>query len=329
MGANKINILSYLKINEYFSEILMNEYKSLFDFYLENKNFCNHGDTEKWRNILNSLPGISTNYFNIQNNKIIFGRSSEINTNQKKILEKSLLNLSPWRKGPFSLFGIDIDSEWRSDIKWNRLKNFFPKLKGMRIGDLGCSNGYYSYKLLNLEPDLIVGLDRTPLYIYQFLSTKFYAKNLNNIIILPCTAEDFLIKSFDFDLLLSMGILYHTKDPVTHFQTINKLLKKNGHLILESIISTKKEDIVIEKNQTYAGMRNIKIILRKNNIINLLKKNGFKNIECINESFTDKNEQRSTKWMTGKSLSDFLLPNGKTIEGFPPISRAIFIAQKI
>ncbi len=329
MDTNKINILSYLKNNDYFSKILMNEYKSLFNFYLENKNFCNHGDTQKWLNILNSLPDISTNYFNIQNNKVIFGKSSEMKTSQKKILERCLLNLSPWRKGPFSLFGIDIDSEWRSDIKWDRIKNFFPKLKGMRIGDLGCSNGYYSYKLLNLDPALIIGLDRTPLYIYQFLSTKYYAKNLNNIIILPCAAEDFLKINFDFDLLLSMGILYHTKNPVSHFQTINKLLKKNGHLILESIISTKKEDIIIEKKQTYAGMKNIKIILRKNNIINLLKKNGFKNIECINESYTDTNEQRSTKWMTGKSLSDFLLSNGKTIEGFPPISRAIFIAQKI
>ncbi len=55
----------------------------------------------------------------------------------------------------------------------------------------------------------------------------------------------------------------------------------------------------------------------------------FKNIECINESFTDTAEQRSTKRLNGKSLSDLLLPNGTTLEGFTPISRAIFTAQKI
>ena len=46
-----------------------------------------------------------------------------------------------------NICGIDIDSEWQSNQKWERVKSFLPNIKGMRIGDIGCSNGYYLYKL--------------------------------------------------------------------------------------------------------------------------------------------------------------------------------------
>ena len=52
-----------------------------------------------------------------------------------------------------------------------------PNIKGMRIGDIGCSNGYYLYKLLDFNPELVVGMDRTALYIIQFLATKHYAEH--------------------------------------------------------------------------------------------------------------------------------------------------------
>ena len=44
--------------------------------------------------------------------------SDPVNDNQ---LRNSLKELMPWRKGPFHLLGIDIDAEWRSDLKWQRL----------------------------------------------------------------------------------------------------------------------------------------------------------------------------------------------------------------
>ena len=49
-------------------------------------------------------------------------------------------------------------------------------------------------------------------------------------------------------------------------------------------------------------MKNIGTIFTRNNLIDLLSKNGFKNIEIVNDSFTNSHEQRETKWMQGKSL---------------------------
>ena len=53
-----------------------------------------HGDLPGWLQVLEQLPAASVE------------RSREL-----------LLRLSPWRKGPFSLGGVDIDAEWRSDLK--------------------------------------------------------------------------------------------------------------------------------------------------------------------------------------------------------------------
>ena len=296
--------------------------------FIENKNFFNHGNLEKWKNILNLLPESNSNFIDYASSQITLGEKSSLTPAEKKNLEDLLIKLSPWRKGPFNICGIDIDSEWQSNQKWERVKSFLPNIKGMRIGDIGCSNGYYLYKLLDFNPELVVGMDRTALYIIQFLATKYYAKKIQNLLTLPCSLEDYNPKIMDFDLILSMGILYHAKNPVENIDTTRKLIKQNGFLVLETIISNQGENINIKNNETYAGMKNIGTIFSKNNIINLLSASGFKNIELVNKSFTNTNEQRATRWMEGKSFKDFTLPSGYTIEGYPPVCRVIFIAQK-
>jgi len=328
VGTNKINILSYLKNNNFYSKDTFNEYKYLFDMFLKNDSFSKHGNKEKWFDILKSLPNLDTKYLDYSGSQIVIGKPEEINIAEKQILENELLKLCPWRKGPFNVFGLEIDSEWRSEKKWERIKNYLPSAKGLRIGDIGCSNGYYAYKLLDLSPELIIGMDKTALFIIQFLSIKYYTKQIQELLVIPCSAEEFGQENFDFDLLLSMGILYHSKNPESHLDVLKNLLKKNGHLVIETIISMTDSNINIDRGQKYAGMKNIGTIYTKNHLISLLKKYQFKNIECVDETYTTTDEQRATKWMEGKSFKDFLLPNGDTIEGYPPVCRAIFIAQK-
>ena len=327
MGIGKINILSFLKNSKLYSKKTIVEYDNLFSHFTTEKNFYSHGNLDGWINILNSLPKIHTDFFDFSKHMIQIGRPNEIQEFEKKILEENLLKLSPWRKGPFLLFQTEIDSEWRSEKKWERIRPFLPQKRGMRICDIGCSNGYYAYKLAELHPEIVIGIEKTPLYVIQFLATKIYAKAIDNILVIPGNGENFNNK-IDFDLVLSMGILYHSKNPTHHIEAIKKLLKKNGTIILETIITKGNADIQIKKGETFAGMKNIGTIFNEKNILSLLDKNGFKNIECVNISETSKDEQRSTKWMSGKSFSDFVLPNGSTIEGYNSFCRAIFIAQK-
>ena len=79
MDLNKINILSYLKDKNFYNEYTFKEYDFLFNIFLENKNFSNHGNHYKWIKILKSLPNISTSYLNYSNSSIIIGKKNEIN----------------------------------------------------------------------------------------------------------------------------------------------------------------------------------------------------------------------------------------------------------
>ncbi|MDC7224807.1 MAG: DUF1698 domain-containing protein, partial [Spirochaetales bacterium] len=86
------------------------------------------------------------------------GRSEEFPGNRED-LEAALRSLMPWRKGPMSYFGIDIDAEWKSNRKWDRVAPHIPDLKGKRVCDVGCNNGYYLLRMLPREPELLLGID--------------------------------------------------------------------------------------------------------------------------------------------------------------------------
>ena len=207
MDINKINILSYIDYKNLYSRETLKEYKSLFQAFSKNENFCKHGNLEKWKNILHLLPESNANHIDFSGSHIVLGDKASLGEQDKKKLQDLLLNLSPWRKGPFNICDIKVDSEWRSDYKWERIKGFIPNIAGMRVADLGCSNGYYGYKLLGLNPELVVGMDKTALFIFQFLATKHFAKQIQKLLILPCSVEEFDSKNMDFNLILSMGVL--------------------------------------------------------------------------------------------------------------------------
>lgn len=54
------------------------------------------------------------------------GQADDITGEEQQLVQQTLRSFMPWRKGPFNIFGIDIDAEWRSEQKWNRLLPNFP-----------------------------------------------------------------------------------------------------------------------------------------------------------------------------------------------------------
>ena len=88
MDTNKINILPYLKSNNFYNKYTFEEYENLFSLFDENKNFSNHGNLEQWKNILTKLPDISTNYLDFSTECIQIGNPKEINLSQLKFLKK-------------------------------------------------------------------------------------------------------------------------------------------------------------------------------------------------------------------------------------------------
>lgn len=293
-----------------------------------------HGELEQWKTLINALPKLSADQIELKQ-AVNVGSAQELNN---KLSEKEIAHfilqlkqLHPWRKGPFEFFGINIDTEWRSDWKWDRLKPHISSLKNRTVLDVGCGNGYHCWRMLGEDAKLVIGIDPSQKFLAQFSVFKNYLAHLP-IHLLPLGIEDMPNQSsnYGFDTVFSMGVLYHRKSPLTHLIELKNLLAPNGELILETLVIDGDEQQVLMPKDRYAQMRNVWFIPSTSMLELWLARCGFKNIRTVDVNQTSIDEQRSTEWMTFHSLSDYLDPldKNKTIEGYPAPKRAIFIANQ-
>ncbi|MCF6235667.1 MAG: tRNA 5-methoxyuridine(34)/uridine 5-oxyacetic acid(34) synthase CmoB [Gammaproteobacteria bacterium] len=287
----------------------------------------NHGDLEKWQTLLSQLPTITPSSIDLNASSIRIGESSDCDIDTRNQLEKILRQFHPWRKGPFNLFGLQIDTEWRSDWKWNRLKEHIEPLTDRRVIDIGCGSGYHCWRMVGAGAKQTIGIDPMLLFASQFNIMQHYINN-PTVHLLPLGIEALPSNSRAFDTVFSMGVLYHRRSPFDHLFELRSLLRPNGQLVLETLVidGSLGETIVPEKR--YAKMRNVWFLPSTLTLESWLKRSGFKNIELIDITQTGVKEQRSTEWMQFESLTDFLNPSNPnlTIEGLPAPKRAIWLA---
>jgi tRNA (mo5U34)-methyltransferase len=227
------------------------------------------------------------------------------------------------------LFGIHIDTEWRSDWKWDRLSDHLTPLAGRRVLDIGCGSGYYCWRMRGAGAEFVLGLDPTLVYVMQFLLLQHYI-NDQQVQVLPLGIEEFAQNCQCFDTVFSMGLLYHRRDPQQHLTECAQCLRAGGELILETLVIDNEEGEVLVPQDRYAQMRNVWAIPSVNTLTQWLQQAGYRNVRCVDVHRTSTDEQRSTEWMTFQSLADYLDPADpeKTIEGYPAPQRAIMLATK-
>ncbi|MBF0379136.1 MAG: tRNA 5-methoxyuridine(34)/uridine 5-oxyacetic acid(34) synthase CmoB [Desulfamplus sp.] len=296
------------------------------------------GNPLKYTLALNNLPNIVPSYKILNKPTITLGIEEDILAASEDInaainnIKSNLMELAPWRKGPFELFGITIDSEWKSWLKWDRFIDKISPLKNRRILDIGSSNGYYMFRMAAYNPTMVLGLEPQYAFYFQYLALQKYL-NIENIFSLPIPFDEFPAINGYFDTVFCMGVLYHRRSPLDMLKKINELMKKGGELILETLIieSSENEHTCLFPEDRYAKMRNVFFIPTIKVMESWLKRTGFENIKCIDISKTEAHEQRKTEWIQTESLTDFLDPENpaKTVEGYPAPIRAIFSAQVI
>ena len=120
-----------------------------------------HGDLPDWLDAVNSLPEISPSLIRFNADEVQIGQAADCSVPQREMIRQQLRRLLPWRKGPFNLFGVKIDAEWRSDLKWRRLQDKISPLSGRTVLDVGCGNGYYGWRMLGAGAKRVVGTDPT------------------------------------------------------------------------------------------------------------------------------------------------------------------------
>jgi tRNA (mo5U34)-methyltransferase len=286
------------------------------------------GDYPKWCAALDRLPDIKADDVDLNADRIRIGTANDCDEQARRALKDALMEFHPWRKGPFELFGLKIDTEWRCEVKWNRLKNDIASLKGRMVLDVGSSNGYYTWRMAGAGAKLAAGIDPTLVYPMQFQAVQKYIQN-PAVTVLPLGIDDMPFDLGCFDTVFSMGLLYHRRLPLEHLLQLRSFIREGGELVLETLVIEGKEGDILDPAGRYAKMPNVWAIPSCATLETWLKQAGFTSIRCINVEPTTVQEQRTTEWMGFESLADFLDPkdHSKTIEGHPAPLRAIFLAE--
>ena len=294
------------------------------------RNVAGHGDSATWLDSIDTLPDVHTDDIDI-GATVRVGNAADLDASARETLLRHLHALQPWRKGPFSLFGIHIDTEWRSDWKWSRVAPHISALAGRRVLDVGCGNGYYGWRMCAAGAR-VIGIDPTIVYSMQYLAVAKYLSHARPELghaLLPTRLED-VSPQQAFDTVLSMGVLYHRRDPAEHLHALSAHLRKGGELVLETLIVADGSTEVLIPNGRYARMRNVWHIPSRTTLEGWISAAGFESIRVVDVTPTTVAEQRTTEWMPFESLADALDPRDtqRTIEGHPAPVRCVVIARK-
>ncbi len=288
-----------------------------------------HGDFDKWQQALSRLPELTPQNVSLDAAAIQIGSPNQINTQQRESLTELCRQFHPWRKGPFDLFGIYIDTEWRSDWKWDRLYKHITPLNDRVVLDIGCGSGYHCWRMRGAGARFVLGIDPTMVFVMQFLLLQHFIRD-DQVQVLPLGIEDLNVNAGCFDTVFSMGLLYHRRDPRSHLDELRNLLRDGGELVLETLVIKDNTPTVLVPDGRYAQMRNVWAIPSVETLLQWLNEAGFRDARCVDVTATTTDEQRVTDWMQFQSLADFLDPQdrSRTVEGYPAPVRAIVIANK-
>ena len=272
---------------------------------------------------------IPAKHKNYTSSAVQIGDSNELTQKQKQDLDQALREFTPWRKGPFSIFGTYIDSEWQSNLKWDRIEPLLDNLSGQVVCDLGCGNGYYMFRLLSKNPRYVFGIDPTYKFKLCFELLQCYAQE-DRLSFALLGYQDLTLLPNCFDVVLCMGIIYHHPDPLHILEMCRFALKPGGLLIVETLGNTYEESLALYPSGRYARMKNVYFIPSVTCLQNWLVRAKFEYVKKINVTTMGSQEQRRTEWADVPSFADFLDPQNPelTEEGYKIPQRVIFSARK-
>jgi len=265
-----------------------------------------------------SVRHLKASRLNFANDIVTIGRREDLSPNEYELVNKVMRGFIPWRKGPYNIFGIDIDAEWRSCRKWDRVLPFLPDLKDKIVADIGASNGYYMFRMIPLEPKAVIGFEPYLQHYFTFHTLNSFAgqKNLHMELL---GVEHLGRFTNSFDVIFLMGILYHRISPLESLKEVKKSMKKGGALIVESQAIPGEEAVALFPERRYAKAPGTYFVPTAICLKNWLLRAGFVDVEIFCSHPMSSKEQRRTEWMQFESYTDFIDPDNPslTVEGYP------------
>jgi len=186
-------------LDQYASQIdveAISELRSSF----HQKNLSNQW-LQEWSSLKKNITDLKTDFLESFGPRVQVGNADALDASQLNSLTKACEHLIPWRKGPYDVFGLSIDAEWDSSIKWSRLKPHL-NVRGKKICDIGSNNGYFMWKLLESNPELVVGLEPVAKHWACFEMFKGFLKKEVPAFMEPIGVEYLSLYPKFFDIIL-------------------------------------------------------------------------------------------------------------------------------
>jgi tRNA (mo5U34)-methyltransferase len=283
----------------------------------------------RYRQPLESIKHVQAASCDFNNDVVTIGRKNEISQQDHILVENVLRGFMPWRKGPFRIFDIDIDAEWRSERKWDRMQPELPELKNKIIADIGCNNGYYMFRMVPYKPQFVLGFEPYLQHYYTFNTLNTFSCQ-DNLAIELLGIEHLPLFTDCFDVLFCLGILYHRQSPIDSLRDIFTSLKPGGTVIIESQAIPGESPLALFPEKTYAKVPGTWFVPTASCLENWLTRCGFSKVHQFCMHPMSNREQRKTDWMTFESYDDFIDPTDpmQTVEGYPAPWRVFFTATK-
>ena len=295
---------------------------------ISNKAFqVNNGNIPKWSQAIDTIDALPKGKVALKQPYISINQDGI----DSELLMEALHKLIPWRKGPFMINGLALESEWDGDMKWQRITKHIKPLENKLVLDVGAGNGYFTIRMAMEGAKRVLGIEPFLLFNYQFRAIKSMIKSPLNALLLPVKLEDIPKKPI-FDTIFSMGVLYHQRDHMAHLSQLKEMMAPDAELVLETLVVEDPEDCILVPKGRYAQMRNVYSIPSIKTLKSWLNDANFNNARVVDVSTTTTEEQRKTPWIgeNGASLEDFLDPldDSLTIEGYPAPVRAIVLCER-
>jgi len=287
-------------------------------------------DFEDIARCLSELPSFKSKAVKVDEAALTIGDPSELTIDQHAAWLSIATRMKPWKKGPLNVFGVEIDTEWRSDLKWGRMVPYLPPLKDKVICDLGCGNGYFMYRMLSHDPKLVVGIDPNVHAWMEFKIFQRFAQD-DRLRFEFMRGDAMTMFTGMFDVVFCLGVLYHTNDPVGMLRDIYTSMTKGSTLIVDCQGIPGDEAIALFPKKKYANMKGVYFLPTATTLMHWLSRAQFQQMELFFSEPLTSEEQRITKWApVTTSLGESLDPNDatKTVEGYPAPHRFYIRAKR-
>lgn len=283
----------------------------------------------EYHQAVQAVQDIQSDWYDFSDAVVKVGHPEELTPAQYQRFYQTLQIFCPWKKGPFQLFGITIDAEWRSDWKWDRVLPQIDSLNNRRVADIGCHNGYFMFRMAAEKPKCVIGFEPVAKHFWNF-------QLIQNIVKQPMLTFELLgvehihfYPNF-FDTIFCLGILYHHRNPINLLGKLREALAPKGEIVIDCQGIPGELPVALTPRKRYAQARGIWFLPTQSCLENWLLRAGFTQIHCFFAQPLSLQEQRRTPWAAIDSLREFLNPDdfSLTLEGYPAPWRYYVIARK-